>query len=1084
MRLKQIGTIAFIFTILCGQNGQKIIEQSHCCTIPTILSSGPGPDMIESNEGKDKWDIAENHGPTKVLSFTTSEGTWMSLDVSPDGKEIIFDLLGDLYTMPVNGGTATPITTGPAWDIQPAFSPDGKYIAFTSDRSGGDNIWIMNRDGSNPKQISKEKFRLLNNPVFTADGQYIIARKHFVNTRSLGAGEMWRYHIGGGNGVNVNDRRNWQHDAGEPDVSMDGRYLYYSQDVSPGNTFQYNRNPYRTIYAIHRIDFETGKKTTVTSGPGGAATPQISPDGNHLAFVRRVGLKTALFIKDLVTGNEKLLFDNLNRDAQETWAVFGVHPGFSWTPNGKNIIVTAKGGFWNVNVFNGNIKSIPFTAEVNMEITKPYGTKNRVGGDRFEVNALRHTRVSPDGKKVVFNALGKLYVADVDGSKRKRLTVQHDGLEYSPSWSPDGKQIAFTTWSDKQYGGIAVVSSNGGKPKLLKMAKGHYFNPSWSSDGAQLVYRKGGGSWIRGLNHSSETGIYTINVKGGKPKLIGTDGSEPRFTSEDSRILLMGREKGNSALYSVDLNGQDRRVLATSKYANRIILSPQEEWVLFDYRFHIYVAPFSKIGKAINLGPKTGSVPVKQLTVGSGFEPHWSDNNTVHWTLGSELFTTDLKDTFTFSPGASDSLPTPKDSGVELGWIVKSPSPKGVVAITGAKIITMDGDKVIDNGVIIIENNRIKKVSSSKTKIPKGAKMVDAYGKTIIPGLIDVHAHMGLEWDGLSSEQNWHYLANLAFGVTTTHDPSRDTEMVFANSELQKSGKILAPRIYSTGTILYGAVTGFTTEVNGLGDAKRALKRIKAFGGFSVKSYNQPRREQRQQILKAARELDMLVYPEGGSTLQHNLNMLVDGHTGIEHSIPVSPLYKDALTLYGKSGVGYTPTLVVSYGGLWGENYWYSKMKIFEHKHLQGFFPQQILDQKRRRMKVEEEDWNHIENAKAAKALSDAGVKVNNGAHGQLEGLGVHWEMWMLAQGGMSPMEALKASTLNGAEYLGMGDDLGSLEAGKLADLVILGENPLDDIKNSDSVEMVMLNGRLYDAKTMNEMVTGNSKRLPHWWEK
>lgn len=1081
MRSIKLGFIASVFSMAFAQDSAIHMD---CCSVPGFLPNDPVADMAEPTQDKKEWDVNESHGPTKTIEFTTSEGTWMSLDVSPDGREIIFDLLGDLYTMPLSGGKATRLTSGPAWDIQPAYNPDGKSIAFTSDRSGGDNIWIMNRNGSDPKQVSKESFRLLNNPVFTADGQYIIARKHFVNTRSLGAGEMWRYHISGGSGINVNDRRSWQHDAGEPDVSLDGRYLYYSQDVSPGKTYQYNRNPYGTIYAIHRIDFETGAKTTVTAGPGGAATPQVSPDGKHMAFVRRVGLKTALFVKNLTTGNERKLYDNLNRDAQETWAIFGIHPGFSWTPNGKNIIITAKGSFWNVTVSNGNVKEIPFTAEVNMDITKPYALKNEVGGDDFKVNALRHTRVSPDGKRVVFNALGKLYVVNVDGSNRKRLTKQHNGLEYAPAWSPDGKQIAFTTWSDKQRGRIALVSSNGGKPKFMNVAKGHYFDPSWSSDGTQLAYRRGGGSWIRGTDHASDTGIYTIKVKGGKPKLVSKGGSEPRFTSGDSRVLLMGREKGKSALYSVDMNGQDRRVLATSKYANRIILSPNEDWVLFDYRFHVYTAPFSKMGKAINLGPKTASVPLKRLTAGSGFEPHWSNNHSVHWTLGSELFTADIKNAFTFVPGAPDSLPDPKDSGVDLGWTARSPSPKGLVAITGATMITMDGDEVIKNGVIIVENNRIKKVGNSKTKIPKGAKMVDAYGKTIIPGLIDVHAHMGLEWDGLSSEQNWHYLANLAFGVTTTHDPSRDTEMVFANSERQKAGKILAPRIYSTGTILYGAVTGFTAEVNALEDAKRALKRIKAFGGFSVKSYNQPRRGQRQQILKAARELDMLVYPEGGSTLQHNLNMLVDGHTGIEHSIPVSPLYKDALTLYGKSGVGYTPTLVVSYGGLWGENYWYSKMKIFEHKHLQGFFPQPLLDQRRRRMKVEEDDWNHIENAKAAKALSDAGVKVNNGAHGQLEGLGVHWEMWMLAQGGMSPIEALRASTMNGAEYLGMGDDLGSLEAGKLADLVILGKNPLDGIENSDSVEMVMINGRLYDAPTMNEVITGNTKRMPHWWEK
>ena len=267
-----------------------------------------------------------------------------------------------------------------------------------------------------------------------------------------------------------------------------------------------------------------------------------------MAFVRWVGLKTALFVKNLTTGNERKLYDNLNRDAQETWAIFGIHPGFSWTPNGKNIIITAKGSFWNVTVSNGNVKEIPFTAEVNMDITKPYAMKNEVGGDDFKVNDLRHTRVSPDGKRVVFNALGKLYVVNVDGSNRKRLTKQHNGLEYTPAWSPDGKQIAFTTWSDKQRGRIALVSSNGGKPKFMNVAKGHYFDPSWSSDGTQLAYRRGGGSWIRGTNHASDTGIYTIKVKGGKPKLVSKGGSEPRFTSGDSRILLMGREKEKSAL--------------------------------------------------------------------------------------------------------------------------------------------------------------------------------------------------------------------------------------------------------------------------------------------------------------------------------------------------------------------------------------------------------------------------------------------------------------------------------------------------------------------------------------------------------
>ncbi len=1077
--------LGLIVAIFSYGRAQALADQYKCCE----LAGGNAPDKVvetveNNNATRAKWNISEGHGPIDTLRFATDEGTWMSCDVSPDGREIIFDMLGDIYIMSFDGGKAKAITSGPAWDIQPSFSPDGAKICFTSDRSGGDNIWIMNRDGSGPKQVTDESFRLLNNPVFTADGNYIIARKHFVNTRSLGAGEMWLYHLSGGEGTQITKRRDWQHDAGEPDVSFDGRYLYYSQDVSPGNTFQYNRDPYATIYAVKQVDLETGETTTAVSGPGGASTPQINPDGKTLAFVRRVGLKTALFVKELTSGNERLLFDRLNKDAQETWAMFGVHPGYSWTPDGRYLVISAQGGFWKIDVNSAASQQIPFTADIEQIITAPVKFDNAVGGNMFNVKVVRHARVSPDGKMIVFNALGKLFIADSDGKNRKQLIIENDVFEFSPAWSPDGKKIVFTTWDDEKGGRIGVVKATGGKPKFLTIPPGHYLEPSWSPDGKQIVYRRGGGNWLRGFENTAEKGIYISAVKEVSTRLLTTDGREPRFSADGKRIRLLGSEEENNTLYSVDLNGKDKRVLATSKYANKIVLSPDEEWLVFDYRYHLYVAPYVKVGRPQELNPTTKSVPVKKVTRYSGYEPHWANNNSLHWTLGSELFSQPLNNLFSFVPGAPDSLPEPDSSGIRLGWEETADTPLSLVAFTNARIITMDKAGVIENGTIVVEGNRIINVGQTdQISVPKKAKVVDVKGRTIIPGLVDVHSHMGLNWDGITSQQNWQYYANIAFGVTTTHDPSQDTELVFTNSELQKSGRILAPRIFSTGTILYGAVHSFTAEINSLDDAKAHIQRIKAFGGFSVKSYNQPRRDQRQQVLKAAREMKMLVYPEGGSTFQHNLNMIVDGHTGIEHSIPVSPLYNDVLTLYGKSGVGYTPTLIVSYGGLWGENYWYQHTNVFEHPRLQALMPQQLLDQKRRRMKVEEDDWNFIQNASAAKDLSDAGVKVNNGAHGQLEGLGVHWEMWMMVQGGMSPMEALQVSTINGADYIGMGKDLGSIAEGKLADLVILEKNPLDDIQNSESVVKVMLNGRLYDATTLNEIVTGNRKRQPFWWQ-
>ena len=251
-----------------------------------------------------KWDVsAPAYAYDVNVHLDVDEGTWMSLDVSPDGKEIVFDLLGDLYTMPIGGGEAKALTSGIAWDMQPRYSPDGKWIAFTSDRSGGDNIWVVGRDGKDPKQVTKETFRLPNSPAWTPDSQYIAVRKHFTGTRSLGAGEIWLYHRSGGEGLQMTKRPTEQKDTGEPAFSPDGRYLYYSEDSSPGRIYQYNPDPNGQIYVIKRLDRQTGRLIDFVTGPGGSIRATPSPDGKSLAFVRRVRYKSTLFVKDVESGS-------------------------------------------------------------------------------------------------------------------------------------------------------------------------------------------------------------------------------------------------------------------------------------------------------------------------------------------------------------------------------------------------------------------------------------------------------------------------------------------------------------------------------------------------------------------------------------------------------------------------------------------------------------------------------------------------------------------------------------------------------------------------------------------------------------
>jgi len=1023
--------------------------------------------------------------------FTTTQGTWMNLDVSPDGKTIVFDMLGDIYTMPIQGGNAKAIRTGIAFEVQPRFSPDGKYISFTSDAGGGDNIWIMNTQGKEAKQITKESFRLLNNAVWTPDSKYLIARKHFTSSRSLGAGELWQYHITGGSGIQVVKKKNDQQDINEPWVSSDAKHLYYSEDMYSGGFFQYNKDPNKQIYAIKRYNLVSGERQTITGGPGGAARPTVSPDGAMLAFVRRVGEKTVLYIHDLETGQEFPIYDGLNKDQQEAWAIFGVYPNFDWLPNNKELIIWSGGSFQRINTETLAVTPINFQADVSIDLAQTVKTNTPIERDQFTPKVIRNARTSPDGKTLVFSALGHLYKKTLPKGTPERLTASTD-FEFEPSFSPSGNEIIYVTWNDLEKGTISYVDINEGEPVKLTTEKAIYRTPSYSKDAKQIVYRKQAGNTDQGITFTKNPGIYVMDQDGQNPTKIINYGENPMFNNDGSRIYLQtgGTYFGNltKKLISVNLQGHDEREHVISKYANHIVPSPDNKWVAFTNLHKAYIAPMPQIGKPLTLDGKSNNVPVQQIAKDAGVNLHWSSNsNTIMWTLGDEYYSNTLQDKFSFVPSGKQTPTNMPDSGLKVGLNALVNKPSGRIAFRDARIITMNGNQVIENGVIVVNGDHIEAIgSAAEVTIPDDCKIIVATGKTIMPGLVDSHAHIGGFRAGLPVQNNWQFAANLAYGVTTAHDPSANTETVFTLSELQKAGELVGPRLYSTGFILYGADGDFKAVINNLEDARSSIARTKAFGAKSVKSYNQPRREQRQQVLQAAREQNINVVPEGGSTFFHNLTMVIDGHTGVEHNIPVAPVYKDVLEIWGASGTGYTPTLIVNYGGLNGELYYYQRDNVWEDEKLLKFTPRSVIDSRskhRTMAPIKEYENGHILVAKTAKDLVAAGVKLNMGAHGQLQGLGAHWETWMLASGGLSNHEALKAATINGANYIGAGQDIGSLEVGKLADLIVLDKNPLEFIENTKTIEHVMINGRLYDTNTLNEVGNNPKPRAPFYWE-
>ncbi len=1050
-----------------------------------------------SDDPLKNWDVLSPPMALKQVKISTTETTWSSLDISPDGKHMVFDMLGDIFIVDATGGKAKALTQDFAWNIHPAISPDGTKVAFISDRDGLTNVWVMDIDGSNLKQITKEKKYLIHAPKWSPDSQYLVVSKGIMSSRSIPAGEIWLYHHSGGSGMAIKERVNGkvdQQNIADPSFSPDGQYIYYTQNTLPGSDFEYNRDALKGIFAITRYDRETGKEERYISGAGGAVVPTPSPDGKHVAFIRRVKNKTVLFLKDVKTGLEEPIYFDLERDMQEGFGSEGYFAYFDWTPNAENIVFWTGGKFHSLNIESKELTTLNVEVDTTLSYANALRFKVDVAPNDFTVKAVRWAQKSPNGKSVLFQALGKLYLHDIKSGKAERLTKQNDHDEYYPRYSSDGKSIVYTTWNDKDLGTIQIVSARGGKGKVVSTEPGHFIEPSFSTDAKLIAYRKITGGYLLDPKYSNDPGIYLLNLDQKKAQRIADNGFEPHFGADNKRVYFTENAiEGyrETRFSSVDVNGQDKQVhLNGGDKVSEYRLSPNGKWVAFVYQFKTYVAPFLTNGKTVDLGPDMSALPVKQLSARAGSYMTWrDDNSSVGWSHAATYYERSLNEAFEFIAGGNskkaEDLPEPVENGINVSFTYKTDVPDRITAIVGGKVVTMRNantdQEVIEDAVIIIEGNRITAVGKqADMSIPSDALVIDAKGKTIIPGLVDAHAHGSQATSEIVPEQNWSQYSNIAFGVTTIHDPSNDTSEIMAAAELQRAGQRVAPRIYSTGTILYGAeALGYKTIIESYDDAYFHVQRLQDVGAISVKSYNQPRRDQRQQILVAAEKLGMMVVPEGGGKLQQNISMLVDGHTGLEHSLPIARGYNDLTQLWKATEFGYTPTFVVAYGGMMGEEYFYDKTEVWKNERLLRYTPSFLVDGRSiRRPTAPENYYNHKEVAKYAKTLRDEGVRVMIGAHGQREGLASHWEMWLMAQGGFTPFEAIRGATIDGATHLGMNADIGSIEVGKLADMVIIDGDVLADIRRSEYVSYTVINGRVFESATMNEVGSDKKRNM------
>ena len=1063
-----------------------------------------------------RWDVTQARGTTRPIDFTTTEGTWMSVDLSPDGRWLVFDLLGHIYRMPVTGGEATVLTqgSGVALNMQPRISPDGQTIAFISDRRGQYNLWLMNADGSNPRAVFTDLNATAFEPAWTPDGRFVVVRKGGRGGGGDGAppaGGLWMYHKEGGSGVplvaagtgGVNANPAW------PSISGDGKYLYYQvgMPVEP-------REPLAGSQQIRRFSFAGGEIVDITNGEsgdaaasrfssGGAAAPEISPDGRWLAFARqipdgllefkghRMGPRTALWLRDLKTGAERLLMDPIEPMAASGSKTLGVLPRYRWAADGRSLVLMQGGKIRRVDVATRAVTTIPFTARVQRTISQMARKTFRISEDSVQARFFRWSSSSPDGSRLAYQALGRVYVQEGRAGQPRRVTPASFGpLEFAPAWSPDGQSIAFVTWDDSARGHVWTVPATGGTPRRLSRDPGDYTDPVWSADGRSVLVARGEGATARGrtMTHNvwyditrfsalppaaGDTGIALAMINRPSGSSVGGEARRqlPRPSiGPDGRIFWPEQRTGvrGTTLRSVRADGSDLQDHLVLPAADEILPSPDGAWVAFQEGDNVYVTPMvwgGVGGTTPRVEKRRGQLPVTALTRDGGLFPRWRSRTVLEYSSGAQHYvhevTTGKTDTLTMRLAAPRAIPA------------------GTIALTNARILTMDTRRVIERGTIVVRGNRIACVGDCP--ITGADKVMDLAGKTVMPGLVDMHSHHYREWRGMRPRHDFEQAIYLAYGVTTTLDVSMYSQNMFPTAELIEVGEIIGPRGFSTGDNITAGDAARANEINSPRDALAAVTKMVSWGATAIKQYAQPRRDQRQWMAEAARTVGANLTSEGGFFFE-NLGFIMDGQTGWEHAFSELPLYADGAKFLGQAGATYSPTLVVAGPSAWSIEYWFQESDVWKDPKQRRWFPwRALIPPTRVRMMRPVTDYSYPLIAQAMSDIIGEGGWGALGSHGEHHGLAPHWELWMGASA-LGNHGALEVATMHGARFLGAEQDLGSLVVGKVADLLVLNGNPLENIRATADARYVMKGGVLYDAMSLDQLWPKAVPFGPTYW--